>query len=474
MMILPQGATSPIAFYLACIPVGIAASLATITPPDAPSARRSFNVCFGFAIILAAYVLFQAWSFPGNPFANPIWAEADMLVGVATRAISVEPSTTAMATITLLSPFLLYASSLAFFDSDKRALGLVKLIAAISIAFAVFGLVQIWFLPHSLLLSRKIYYLDSLTSVFVNRNTAGTFLGVASLAVLAQIVAVIQEIEHPAPLRRLLSLDDKEISDQRLRGGLWVVGLIACLLALFLTRSRGALLSTLVAYISAMPLLAAHLAGRFRRFGGATEAADASKRRWKAFSRTMIVAAIVLFVAALLGGRALLRLEQHPVDEARLCVYASAWKAFLDHWFFGTGLGTFESVFPSYRLPDCGGFYVRFGRTHSFYLEGLVGLGIVFIPALLAAYAHVFSNFLRGYRTRRSLRYVPIIGFSAALLVTLHGAVDFSLQIPGMASLFAVFLGAVTTVSVARGEAVEIHVRRPSRHEVTAEESEAV
>jgi len=474
MMILPQGATSPIAFYLACIPIGVAAVLATITPPHAPLARRSFNLCFGFAIVLAAYVLFQAWSFPGNPFANPIWAEADKLVETATRAISVEPSTTAIASLTLLSPFMLYAASLAFFDSDKRALGLVRLIAAIGVAFAALGLAQIWFLPHSLLLSHKIYYLDSLTSVFVNRNTAGTFLGITSLAVLAQVVAVIQEVEHPSPLRKLISLDEKEISDQRLRAGLWTVGLMVCLVALFLTRSRGALLSTLIAYILAMPLLAAHLANHARKFRSKPRAEDAAKHRWRALGRTMLVVTIVLLIAALLGGRAFLRLEQQPVDEARLCVYASAWKAYLDHWLLGTGFGTFESIFPSYRPSDCGWFYTRFGRAHNFYLEGLVGLGIIFIPAALATYAHVFNNLLQGLRARKSLGYISVIGISATLLVTLHGLVDFSLQIPGMAGLFAVFLGAVTTISVGRGKVPKTRSRRSSCQEAMEEQRKAV
>jgi O-antigen ligase len=450
MMILPQGATSPIAFYLACIPTGLAAILATIVPPDIPTARRSFNLCFGFALTMTAYVLFQAWSFPGNPFANTVWTQTDRLIATSRRAISVEPSTTILASLTLLSPFLLYAASLAFFNNDKRALGLLKLIAMIGTAFAVFGLLQIWFLPGSLLLSPKVFYLDSLTSVFVNRNTAGTFLGVCSLAVLIQIVAVAQEIDGPHQLRQLISPKIKEISNRRLSAGLWATSLMACLLALFLTRSRGALMSTLAAYFLVVPLLGTHLSRRAGKFKIASPAVRDENQKWRGLARTAFVLAIILLTTALLGGRALIRLEQHPVDEARLCVYLSTWRAFLDHWLFGTGFGTFESVFPAYRSESCGWFYTRFGRAHNFYLEGLAGLGILFIFALAITYLHLVINLIHGYRSRRSLRYVPIAGIGAVTLVTFHGFVDFSLQVPGVSSLLAAFLGAVTTICAGR------------------------
>jgi O-antigen ligase len=184
--------------------------------------------------------------------------------------------------------------------------------------------------------------------------------------------------------------------------------------------------------------------------------------------------AIVLFFAVLVGGRALTRLEQHPVDEARLCVYASAWKAFLDRWLFGTGFGTFESVFPAYRDADCGGFYIRFGRAHDFYLEGLVGLGIVFALVLLVTYLHVFTILIKGCKSRKRLRYVPVIGICAVLLVTLHGLVDFSLQVPGMAALFAVFLGAVTTIGAGRLQGAQTGHSQPSMRAGAVESDRAV
>jgi hypothetical protein len=49
------------------------------------------------------------------------------------------------------------------------------------VGYAVFGILQDLFLPEQLLFVAKKYYRGNLTASFVNRNTAGTFFGVAFL-----------------------------------------------------------------------------------------------------------------------------------------------------------------------------------------------------------------------------------------------------------------------------------------------------
>ncbi len=139
------------------------------------------------------------------------------------------------------------------------------------------------------------------------------------------------------------------------------------------------------------------------------------------------------------------------VDEARLCVYASTLKAIGENWRFGTGFGTFESVFPIYREAGCGSFGSIFLRAHNIYLEGALGLGAVFAPILIGGLAHVIGNLRHGIRRRRRMRLASTLGLGAVALVALHGLVDFSLQIPGMAAYFAAYLAAVTTISLGGG-----------------------
>jgi hypothetical protein len=62
------------------------------------------------------------------------------------------------------------------------------------------------------------------------------------------------------------------------------------------------------------------------------------------------------------------------------------------------------------------------------------------------------------------LRHYVLLGLAATVLVALHAAVDFSLQIPGFAVFFAAFLSAVVTISLGRngGEAERQYVRPAS------------
>lgn len=442
--ILPKGATETLALLLACVPIGLALLLAALSPSRSESVGRVTTASLVLATILSAYVLFQAWQFPGNPFANPIWARLNELLGTnVAGSVSVEPSATKQALVTLLAPILTYVSVMRLFDSDADALRLLKVLAAVGIGFALFGLFQIEFAPNSLLFFQKEHYRGSLTSVFVNRNTAGTLLGVASFAVLIWLVRLVRQTGGTKPLLRLL-LDTSIDTQHRFKVGLLLGAFLAVIAAMFLTQSRGAMLSTLAGYLIVVPML---LLDRSTRHG------PNHHGHWPSARTLAFIAAgvlIVLTLAQLLGERSTARLGSDGIDAARLCVYDATWRAFKDNWMFGAGFGTFDSVFPSYRRPDCGPVYESFLRAHNFYLEGLLGLGIVFVPIILATYWYVLRILSKGLRDRRSLRFVPTIGLGAVVLVTIHSITDFSLQIPGMAFYFAAFLGAVSVICLGR------------------------
>lgn len=443
-LILAKGAAFPIALLSACLPIGLAAALACAAPPRNPALARAFYLCLGLTALLAAFVLLQATTLPGHAFADPVWADAHRLLGSGLTggeagAISVNPAATRLALFTLLSPFLLYAATLALFDSNRAAEGLIRGLGLLGIAFALFGLIQISILPDSLLFFEKRAYLDSLTSVLVNRNTAGTFLGVASLVVLCCFLLTLTEARNDRPIRAFLEGHIPRAI--RLRAALLLVGFVVTLLALFITVSRGALLSTLAAYLVVVPLLVASGPPR----------GEPSARTRRLLMALLAVLAL-LAVAALFGAQAIARIERQSVDVDRLCVYAATWRGIEQNWLFGTGFGTFQEVFPRYRLADCGNIYAAFDRAHNFYLEGLLGLGLVFVPATALVYTQVLRTLWTGHRTRRRLRFVPILSLGAVVLVSLHGLVDFSLQIPGMAAFFAVYLGASTVLCHGRAK----------------------
>ncbi len=111
----------------------------------------------------------------------------------------------------------------------------------------------------------------------------------------------------------------------------------------------------------------------------------------------------------------------------------------LDHPWLGIGLGNFEIVFPSVRPADIGSAGI-WTKAHNTPLEILVEIGF---PAALTLFA--FFGIMLAVLARRAVRErsrPAIIAFAAAAFAVLHGLVDFSLQIPGMAVVFAALVGA--------------------------------
>ena len=158
----------------------------------------------------------------------------------------------------------------------------------------------------------------------------------------------------------------------------------------------------------------------------------------------------VVVLLALFAGQAILRAQERRLeDDDRFCILPGIWRAILDHWLTGTGLGTFRTVFSAYRDPACGIFGI-FDRAHNFYLEGFLGLGIIFPLAAVLVFSVLVKVFWRGLAERRRLRHYVLLGIAATVLVALHAAVDFSLQIPGFAVFFSAFLSAVVAISLGR------------------------
>ncbi|MBC8129223.1 MAG: O-antigen ligase family protein [Rhizobiaceae bacterium] len=449
--VLTRGAVTPLALNGSAMLIGLSAGLAVLSPPAEPQARRSLHAAMALVALLTAYLLFQSLSFDGNPFANSIWLEAAGLVGPLAddmaNAISISPAATHSAVAMLAMPFVVYIAALALFPDDKSALRLLGGLTAIGAGFAFFGLMQVSWLRDSLLFYPKTAYLDSLTGVFVNRNTAGTFLGVASLVGLTLAVSRIRRVHGPRPLSTFFS-------DARLSGYgglLFVSAMVLCLLAVFLTKSRGAMFATALAYLFVVPSLTVSRLDRAGQEGQEDKAAS-TRRLLKRFA---VSALVIAAVVAIFGGQAIARMEARGLDVARLCVYAATADMVRDNWLFGTGFGTFDLALPAYRRPDCGTAYDVYLRAHNSFLEGLAGLGILFVPVTLFVYRHVLRNLVLGIRERRRQRHVPLIAIGGVILVTLHALVDFSLQIPGMAAYLAAYLAAATTISLGRRAGAE-------------------
>jgi len=226
-------------------------------------------------------------------------------------------------------------------------------------------------------------------------------------------------------------------------------------LALFLTVSRGGILSFLLALG-----LFAYLARRLRL------------ARTRAIVQALLVLLIFFLTAFTYFGWDPLLERLHPSGKAtphRLRVWSDSLKIIRDYPLLGTGLDTFAAV---YNPAGHGiGRYKSFSTRYDYpfaendYLQlavetGTVGLIIVLlaIGAFYLPLRSLHPDLLPGRKSSRRLpsylpgplsrRFLLVGGYASATALVIHSLMDFSFHIPANAFLFALVAG--MTIRTAR------------------------
>ena len=428
---LPLGSARPLPWSILAMAAG-ALLLPTIwqeVVDPAPSVLlRPLVLPLFLILIVFGWIAYQMLP---NPFAithQPIWSLAQNALGeTLSPSISVDRYQTAADLLHLITYAAIFiAAWRASRDSDSAWL-VVRAIGWIGAAYALYGIIVYSLGNKSILWLPKWAYREDLTGTFVNRNSFATFLGLALVCNLAPLTELFsRRIDASSRRTTILSAFESVLSQ-----GLWIALRIVLIGgALLLTHSRGGTISTLLALAAA-----AFVILRAPSFRGA----------W----RTPLVVATVLVVClvGIAGGAGLLaRFETTSVTaDGRGTVYLETMQAIKEHPIFGTGLGTFEFVYPAYQTPDISAFY---DLAHDDYLENTLELGIPAALAFFAALGLLAGRCLLGAFQRRRDGIYPAIAFSATVLVGFHAVVDFSLQIPAVAVTYAALLGMGVAQSV--------------------------
>ena len=109
---------------------------------------------------------------------------------------------------------------------------------------------------------------------------------------------------------------------------------------------------------------------------------------------------------------------------------------------FGSGAGTYPSVYPLFQPVELGRYFIN--HAHNDYLEALFQQGIFSLLFILLALAVFFRQWPRLLVKGRwgSFRFIQVGAGVGLLLIALHSLVDFNLQIPANTIFFS-FLAAV-------------------------------
>lgn len=399
-----------------------------------------FRLTLFILIVLSAWILVQTINLP--PLGqNAAWRELAAALNIQRSYISVAPADTFVAMLRVALPLVVFMTGLVLCNTDERAVRMIRTLGIIGGIVGVFALAQFILAPDMLLLEKKQFYLDSLTAVFTNRNTAAAFLG---LTTLIMVTRGWEFLQNDPLVSRVAANPMRKYKD--------VIGIAYCLMlacvfaALMLTRSRAGVTSTFVSLLFLVPFLAYSWRSK-------SSVAAGGARSWRSrLIRAALVAFSlcgVLLVISVFAGRILLRAQTSGLEDSRFCVLPSIFGALSDHWAAGAGFGTFVSMFPAYRDVSCGIIGV-WDRAHDFYLEGFLGLGIIFPVTLAIVIASLARILWIGLKDRKSLRHYPALGVAGTILVGLHSVLDFPLQIPGFSLYFSAFMAAIAAICLGR------------------------
>ena len=300
-----------------------------------------------------------------------------------------------------------------------RARRLVTAIALFSTALAIYGLATavVGWNPITAVAGGSA---GPVTASFVNRNSYATYAAFGLLANLAAWILVMEgdRIGDAAKTTRQFVRD--LLASLGRRGWPFAVGALICGLAIAAGQSRA---GAGAAVIGVFALFVA-----YGRSGGL-----------KARVAFVGVAVGVVVVVATSAGGLTERLLTSSAEEARFVAYPRILEAIAERPWLGYGLGGFEDGFRAY-VPLAAA-TAEWDLAHSSYLENIFELGVPAAAVFYAVLLLIVVRLARGVAERRRDRILPAFALACTAVAAVHSLVDFSLQMPASAALFAFVLG---------------------------------
>jgi O-antigen ligase len=223
-------------------------------------------------------------------------------------------------------------------------------------------------------------------------------------------------------------------------------------------RSRDVLLAFLVLVPIASVLLSGSRGGRIALLAEAGILSAILLRRAAGIHRRTAAGAFLVLAASLLcfflldpGGLTERLTSPASLSQAseatlgdRLIVARDSLRIVRDHPWLGTGLGSFEAVYPGYRSFPTD---LVWDHAHNDCLEAVADTGlagaVLIAAALILFFTLAFTNL--GERLRTPLGWIELGAALGCIGLLIHGLSDFNLHIPANAAWFAVCAAVATS-----------------------------
>jgi len=378
-----------------------------------------------FPVLPLAVVLLQWLPIPQGAWALAE-ARGDLATELAAAGVdpvhrwSLVPVSSERALVWLLPAVALFLAALQVGSSARhKLLGLLVLVAALSV---LLGLAQIMAGPDSALFFYTFTNNRATVGFFANRNHFASLLAVCLPIAVIGTMAWYQRQEASSSLTRL--------------GVLAGVGVVALfVLGVAITYSRAGLLLGMAGLLACLPIVL-----RMRRRRGTR----------RALGMALALGFTLVGQFALFG--LLQRLEEDPLEDARLAVLPAVVETAKAHGPWGAGLGGFRRAFEPVD-PEPG--YAYINHAHNDWLElwvdaGPLGLSVAVVLLLALTWAswRVWPREPGAAPAGRAA--LPLAAALGLWLLAAHSLADYPLRTSAMLAVAGLFGGIVAAALRAR------------------------
>ncbi|MBF0177092.1 MAG: O-antigen ligase family protein [Magnetococcales bacterium] len=341
--------------------------------------------------------------------------------------ISLDKTVTLVEWLKYVTYFLAAFLVLAVVDTRDRLRKLTWVIFLSGVFQAVFGMfvfftgfVATWWLPD---------IQGSVHGTYVNRNHYAGLLEMSIPMGFGLLLGWMRSSEVQRNFRESLLWVLRNLSS---RNGVVSALLVLMFLALFLSTSRGGNIALIVALLTVVAL------------------AFLRRRRSNREKRLVLPVVVAALIAGGWMGLGLLadRFKGSFIEHSgRIEVHVGTIEMVEHYPVLGTGSGTFKYVFPIYRTEKVQKFN---DHSHNDFLEILATQGVIGFSLFGTSLAASWLAMIRRYLRRRDpfARGVLFAALAGSFSLSIHGLVDFNLQIPANACYFWILIAMGLQASV--------------------------
>lgn len=396
---------------------------------------------FGFFLLLAAVQLLpvpMSLLEVISPGSASIYRAGESDYAGTWHPISLYPQATLNELLNLLAYGSIFLVVSNHFRSKDQILSLVRTIVIMGCVLVCVAVLQkaawngriYWFYPIDPALHSRI---DDIWGPYLNRNHFAGYLEMAVPLALGLVMYTLSRAGHgqgKTVLQRISSLAGHRKLPAFTLATLAVVIMSG---ALFATLSRGGILG----FTASMAVFVMLMRTR-RSLRGKTSVL---------ILLGLIVAVVGLFAAwDRIEGRFMELTDENRIP--RITVWADMTGMVSDFPVLGTGLGTFDRIFPRYQTRYS---TVLFEHAENDYLEFLTDTGIVGFTTAITAGIIFFVIMYRTWKARRNAFSTSLgaAGLASCAAIAVHSLTDFNLRIPANALLLTT-IAALTVACLTR------------------------